>query len=1243
LPAVAQTPQEITQPIQCSQPDPAQPGFSCPDNWGLDRIDRTYPDNSYRYRWTGKGVHVYTLDSGIHEQPFATDPTDPGNREEFDDRTAGCTSGCASRIGTGFSKDQNHGTDDCLSNSHGTRIAAVIGGNRYGVAKGVTLHPVNYSYGCNVWTIQGFVDSLLFIRNHITTARNADPEYLAVVNISTNIPKLWGENSTAFCTDEDGSYVLCTSLIDQIVREIITVKEVPVVVSAGNYDSAANASDFAPSDVPEAFVIGGVDRMNARWRMKGTEPDYQALCNPGPPAPARPECGSVFGSDIDLWAPAELIRAPYNAGHNEFGPIDATVAQSRGVLSGTSFSAPHVTGAIALYMEKFKAKNLRRPTVAEVWSFLHDNALQGALTDIGSSPNLLLNVTFGPRPANDSFNTPHDALLQVLYSSLLANDQGEGLSVVLDGFSDPPHGTIEVCCNPSGFKYTPDPGYAGPDSFTYTVEDTDGLRSTATVNVNVAAGPLAAPDSFTTPGGTVLGVPYASLLANDQGQGLSVALDGFSDPPHGTVSVCCNPAGFRYTPDTCFVGTDTFIYTVTDSYGQHATAQVTMTVTNRPPVAVNDSAVTDRDTAVTIAVLANDSDPDCQTLSVVSVGGGAVINPNGTITYTPPAGFVGTASVQYTASDGHGGLASATVTVTVRPPERPPVANADAFSVVHNRPLDFTCAQLLANDSDPDGDPLSVTAVGQPTSGTISCTSCSCRFTPVTGFVGSVTFQYTISDGRGLTATATDTINVTNQQPVAVNDTAATPQNFPVTIYVLANDSDPDGDPLSVQSVTQPANGSAANGPGGASVVYTPGTQGTATFTYTVTDGKGGTATASVTVTVLPPNTPPDARGDQLAMPRGFTTTIGHGTLLANDFDADGNTLTIQSFNTTGLVGTLSCPTGGTSCTYTPPGAAYSGVTSYTYTVSDGHGSTDTATVKLKVGLTQSVPVAVDDLLTTTRNTARAFTIFDVLANDSDADGDVLTPQIGAGPRDYGTMSCTSPNYNCTYTPNAGFIGIDRFAYSVTDGADGSATAFIKMAVLPPAAPVLDAREDQTATNQNTQTYLSYNFLLGNDYSPNGYALTVTAMDTTGLNGALTCDTFGCVYQPSSYFAGTTKLRYTVSDGHGGTDTAVVKIKVGVANAVPVAANDALTTPKNTPLRFSIFDLMKNDYDPDNDPLNVIIYPYPAHGTVSCSTPTYWCTYTPNANVTGTDSFTYVLSDGITYAATATVNVTVTP
>jgi hypothetical protein len=176
-------------------------------------------------------------------------------------------------------------------------------------------------------------------------------------------------------------------------------------------------------------------------------------------------------------------------------------------------------------------------------------------------------------------------------------------------------------------------------------------------------------------------------------------------------------------------------------------------------VAVDDTATTPFGQPITIAVLANDSDPDGDPLVVASVtpasSGSAVIAGNA-IVYTPAAGFSGVDRFGYTISDGRGGTAVAFVSVIISPaPNQPPIAVPD------NGAINQTVIAVLANDSDPDGDPLTIIAVTQPIddasggqAGTVAITGNTVTWTPPAGFLGAATFTYTISDGRGGTATA---------------------------------------------------------------------------------------------------------------------------------------------------------------------------------------------------------------------------------------------------------------------------------------------------------------------------------------------------------------------------------------------------------------------------------------------------------------------------------------------------------
>jgi hypothetical protein len=320
-----------------------------------------------------------------------------------------------------------------------------------------------------------------------------------------------------------------------------------------------------------------------------------------------------------------------------------------------------------------------------------------------------------------------------------------------------------------------------------------------------------------------------------------------------------DPSIGHYVPT---VGRENFRFNLWLNSGASApsngqSAQVVITnFTFIPPIIVTpDSATTNENTAVTVSVLANDSDSDGDTLSVTAVTQGAhgsVVNNGTTVNYTPNTNFHGTDSFTYTASDGVGNQASATVTITVVD-NSTVTANNDSVTTNENTPVTVS---VLANDSDSDGDTLSVTAVTQGTHGSVVNNGTTVNYTPNTNFHGTDSFRYTASDAAGNQASATGTITVVDNSTVtANNDSVTTNKNTPVTISVLANDSDSDGDTLSVTAITQGAHGSLVNN--GTTVTYTPNADfhGTDSFTYTASDAAGNQATGTVFVliTLVPP------------------------------------------------------------------------------------------------------------------------------------------------------------------------------------------------------------------------------------------------------------------------------------------------------------------------------------------------------------------------------------------------------
>ena len=271
-----------------------------------------------------------------------------------------------------------------------------------------------------------------------------------------------------------------------------------------------------------------------------------------------------------------------------------------------------------------------------------------------------------------------------------------------------------------------------------------------------------------------------------------------------------------------------------------------------PPVAVDDTETTDEDVVVDIDVLANDSDPDGDALSIIGTtdpaNGSITVNADGTITYTPDADFNGEDSFTYTISDGNGGEATATVTVTVTPVNDPPVAEDDNAETNKN---EATTIVVLDNDSDPEGDGLTITTTSSPANGDVTLNDDdTITYTPDFGFSGEDSFTYTISDGNGGEDTATVIVNVINGSPTAEDDTGSTDKGKATNIAVLDNDSDPDGDNLTITATSEPGDGSVTVNDDG-TVTYTPdpGFLGEDSFTYTISDGVA-TDTATVTVNV---------------------------------------------------------------------------------------------------------------------------------------------------------------------------------------------------------------------------------------------------------------------------------------------------------------------------------------------------------------------------------------------------------
>jgi large repetitive protein len=677
-----------------------------------------------------------------------------------------------------------------------------------------------------------------------------------------------------------------------------------------------------------------------------------------------------------------------------------------------------------------------------------------------------------------------------------------------------------------------------------------------------------------------------------------------------------NATAWSYTPASNDDSSVTFDYTASDGLlTSSSTATLDITPVNDAPVTtVPGAQVVAEDTSLAIAgVSVADVDSSVAvTLSaghgVLNVTGGGVTG-NGTntltITSTSPtaansilatlhyqgdANFHGSDTLSVVTSDG---LLSntGTVAIAVNSVNDNPVAVADSTSTNEDNSITYN---VLVNDSDVDGDSLSVTSAtvqGGAAVGTVVINpDKTITFTPATNSSGPAVIDYTIGDGHGGTASSTlsVTVNPVNDAPVAVFDTVSGTEDTPVTFDVRNNDTDIDGPfPLQVIQINGVAisTGSPVTLADGAQVAlnldgtltYTPflNANGPRGFNYTVSDGTASSV-GNVTVNLAAVNDNPVANdngslGSPIAVVEDTPTSIN---VLANDTDVDGpgplgiasvNGTTINTNGQTVAVagGTVSVNTGSGVLTFTPT-ANSNGASSFTYVAKDGIGApSNSATVFINVTPVNDTPVAAADSFTTDEDTVLSH--FSVLANDTDVEDG---------------------------TPVAvGRINGTAIAVNGTVGVIGGAVTL---------------NADQTLTftpNPDTNGDMSF---------------TYTAKDSSGAESA----------------------------------QATVAIHVNAVNDAPVAAPNTFSTAEDTPFTFNA---LANDTDVESGRPNFVSqvnsHAIAVGGTVAVTggvvklNADQTLTFTPDANFNGTGlSFTYVAKDvaGGLESNTATVTYSVT-
>ncbi len=867
-----------------------------------------------------------------------------------------------------------------------------------------------------------------------------------------------------------------------------------------------------------------------------------------------------------------------------------------------------------------------------------------------------------------------------------------------------------------------DNGETLSDTFTYTVSDGEGGTSTATLTVTVNGS-----NDAPLVGGTI---PNQS---NDDADSIST-LDVsafFSDPDGDALTYGASnlPAGLLIDPVSGLItgtidnsasqggsgGVYTVTVTATDDNGESVSTTLDWAVSNPAPVANSNTASVIEDTSLTDSgnVMADDDgtgidqDPDSDPLTVSAVDGAAgnvgvtvngaygsiEINSDGTYTYNLNNNHPSVSSLDngetlsdfftYSISDGEGGSSTSVLTVTINGSNDAPVSGGTIPDQFHDDADTIGALDISSYFNDPDGDTLTYSATDLP--GGLSIDSITGLITGTIdnsasqgGAGGVYTVSASATDDNGQAVTVTFDWNVSNPGPTATDDSGSTTQTAATAGNVLSNDSDTDGDSITVSAVggsagnvaaaiagstggqfTINSNGSWSFDPAGDFDYLADGQAATTSINYSVSDGEGGAASATLTVTVTGTNDVPVGVG--LIPPQASLDGATIAGLDVSGYFSDLDTLDSLSFSAAGLPAGLSISNTGIISGSIDNSASQSGPFLVTIMANDGNGGSVDQTFAWDV--TNPGPTATDNSANVTENTMLAdsgnvISDDDGWGVDNDPDSDAIQVSAVEGSSAsvgvtingaYGDIVINS-NGSYTYTLDssnpavtsldAGDTLTETFSYAISDGEGGSSSALLTITVNGQNdVPVLGGTiPDQASLDSQAIATLDVSSFFSD---PEGLSLTFSATDLpAGLAiDPLTGNLTGTLDSSASAggTAGVHTVTITATDNVG--QSVSTTFDWTVTNPAPTAVDDTRTIDEDTSLSDSV---ASNDSDIDGDSLTFAQTSGPSDGSLTFNSDGSF-TYTPNPNFNGTDSFDYQVTDANGAVSTATVTITVDP
>ncbi|MFM7729225.1 MAG: Ig-like domain-containing protein, partial [Flavobacteriales bacterium] len=829
------------------------------------------------------------------------------------------------------------------------------------------------------------------------------------------------------------------------------------------------------------------------------------------------------------------------------------------------------------------------------------------LTEYATVSLSVIGSNLGPTASNQTITTLNeDESYSGSLQSLVTDPENDPLyfSVV----SQPTSGTLQLSSN-GIYTYTPIANFTGTIDFTYNACDIVGQCAqglvTLTVNNTDNDAPTLLPDTFTlnedSPGSV-------NVSLNDSDDSAALTYSIFSQASNGIVNLVSNAGTFSYSPAFNYSGADSFVVQACDGVNC-ATSIVTVQVSpvNDIPTASPFSITLQEDTnsSGTINSFTDVESPNL-TYSVAGTNtiAGLTISSNGNYTYTAPANYFGSQTINIQACDAQNLCATSTFTLQVNAVNDLPIATNDAFSGNE----DQTISGILSNgEYDIEGGPLTYSAAGNVSNGILSLLpNGQFTFTPNTNWFGTQSVTINVCDNQNGCVTTQLTLNIIsiNDTPVALPANLATNEDTNLAGNLSAFATDIESSQLTFTLLTPPASGQLTVNSNG-SFTYNPASNfsGNTSATYQACDAGGSCVNGTIFITINPVNDAPTAPNITLTLTEDQPVV---GTITSiQDIDNSSVTITINQNQSNGI---FTINNAG-NYTFTPANN-YFGSDVVTYTACDASNACSQGNIFLVVQAVEDLPVVNDETIVIIQDNELAGNLS---TNDSDGDGDALLYSNSTQAAN-GTINLAA-NGAFTYIPNIGFVGTEIINYAACDPQNNCANGVLTISVLTSnTAPV--------ASNSNLTT-AEDNPLLSNLFSSindsEGGPFTFTTIDAPQYGSVLWSNNGAFTYTPQANYFGNDSFIYQACDAGNLCSQATVFISIATQNDSPFLAADELYILEDNTL---VVNISENDADVEGQAISYQLTSTNPNGTASL-TSTGLLSFIPNANYSGIVTLTY--------------------